>query len=69
MTVYVYDKVANDVVEGALASLTIDKAPPEGERWYVTARGGADGLTLLTSTQLPDPDEAPEQDGAVIDAG
>lgn len=68
VTVYVYDKVANDVVEGALASLTIDKAPPEGERWYVTARGGADGLTFITSTQLPHPGEAPEQDGAAIDA-
>ena len=56
VTVYVYDKVANDVVEGALAQTTIREAPPEGERWYVTARDGAAGLNLLTSTQMPDPD-------------
>lgn len=58
VTVYVYDKAVGDVAEGALAQLAIQEAPPEGERWYVTARGGADGLTLRTSTQLPDPDEA-----------
>lgn len=57
-TVYVYDKAVGDVAEGALARLTIREAPPEGERWYVTARDGAEGLTLLTSTQLLDPDEA-----------
>ena len=56
VTVYVYDKVANDVVEGALAQTTIREAPPEGERWYVTARDGAAGLNLLTSAQMPDPD-------------
>ena len=56
VTVYVYDKVANDVVEGALAQTTIREAPPEGERWYVTARDGAAGLNLLTSTHMPDPD-------------
>ena len=56
VTVYVYDKVANDVVEGALAQTTIREAPPEGERWYVTARDGAAGLNLLASTQMPDPD-------------
>lgn len=69
VTVYVYDRPVYDIVEGALAQTTIREAPPEGERWYVTARDGAEGLTLLTSTQLPDPDEVPEQDGVVIDAG
>ncbi len=58
VTVYVYDKAVGDVAEGALAQLTIPKAPPEGERWYVTARDGTAGLTLLTSDHLPDPDEA-----------
>ena len=57
-TVYVYDKAVGDVVEGALARITIREAPPEGERGYVTARDGAEGLTLLTSTQLLDPNEA-----------
>lgn len=57
VTMYVYDKVADEVVPGALAQLTIPKAPAEGERWYVTARDGAKGLTLLTSDHLPDPDE------------
>lgn len=57
VTLYVYDKAAGDVVDGALARLTIREAPQEGERWYVTARDGAEGLTLFTSTRLPDPDE------------
>lgn len=57
-TVYVYDKAVGRVAGEALAQITINKAPPEGERWYVTARGGAGGLTLLTSTRLLDPDEA-----------
>lgn len=57
VTVYVYDKIADDVVEGALAQVTIQEAPPEGERWYVAARDGAGELRLLIGTQLPDPDE------------
>lgn len=57
VTVYVYDKVAGDVMEGALAKLTIEEPPPEGERWYVTARDGAGGLTLSTGTRFPDSDE------------
>lgn len=56
-TVYVYDKTVGDVAEGALTQITIREAPPEGERWYVTARDGAEGLTLLTSTRLLDLDE------------
>lgn len=54
MTVYVYDRPVHDVVEGALAQITINKAPPEGERWYVTARDGAEGMTLSASTQWPE---------------
>ena len=56
-TVYVYDKAVGDVAEGALTQITIREAPPEGERWYVTAWDGAEGLTLLTSTRLLDLDE------------
>lgn len=58
VTVYVYDHAVGDVAEGALARLTIPKAPAEGERWYVAARDGAKGLALLISDHLPDPDEA-----------
>ena len=57
VTLYVYDKAVGDVAEGAQAQITIREAPPEGERWYVTARDGAEGLVLFTSAQLPDPDE------------
>lgn len=53
-TVYVYDKIADEVVPGAVAQLTIDKAPPEGERWYVTAQDGAGGLALSVDTRWPD---------------
>ncbi len=53
-TVYVYDKVADEVVPGAVAQLTIPQAPPEGERWYVTARDGAGGLALSVDTRWPD---------------
>lgn len=56
-TLYVYDKAVGDVAEGALAQITLSEAPPQGERWYVIARDGAEGLVLFTSTQLPDPDE------------
>lgn len=57
VTLYVYDKAVGDVAEGAQAQITIREAPPQGERWYVTARDGAEGLTLRTSTRLLDPDE------------
>ena len=53
-TVYVYDKIADEVVPGAVAQLTIPQAPPEGERWYVTARDGAGGLALSVDTRWPD---------------
>ena len=56
VTVYVYDKAVGDVAEGALARLTIREAPRSGERWYVAARDGAEGLTLITSARMPDPD-------------
>lgn len=62
-TVYVYDKAVGTVAKGALAQLTIQSAPPQGERWYVAARDGAAGLTLLASTRLTDPDEAVRDGG------
>ena len=54
MTVYVYGKPVNDIEEGELARLTIQKAPQAGERWYVTARDGADGLILTSGAQWPE---------------
>lgn len=54
VTVYVYDKPVYDIEEGALAQLTIQKAPQSAERWYVTARDGADGLILTSGAQWPE---------------
>ena len=54
VTVYVYDTVFESFAQKELARLTIDEAPPEGERWYVTARDGAGGLALAADTQWPD---------------
>lgn len=69
VTLAVYDAPFEGSGQRELGRTTIREAPPEGERWYVTARGGAENLTFLTSTQLPHPGKAPGQDGAVIDAG
>ena len=53
VTVYVYDTVFESFAQKELARLTINEAPPQGERWYVTARGGAGGLTLNVDGQWP----------------
>lgn len=53
-TVMVYDRVVGDIAEHELASFTITSAPPEGERWYVTARDGAGGLVLAVDTRWPE---------------
>ena len=54
VTVLVYDTAVGRVAEGELARIVIAKAPPEGERWYVTARDGADGLILAADTRWPE---------------
>ena len=54
MTVLVYDRAVGRVEDRELARIVIDKAPPEGERWYVTARNGADGLVLKADTHWPE---------------
>ena len=46
VTVLVYDRAVGRVEEHELARIVIREAPPEGERWCVTARDGADGLVL-----------------------
>lgn len=53
VTVAVYDRAVGCFAEGELARLTISEAPPEGERWYVTARDGMDGLDLSADTDRP----------------
>lgn len=51
VTVVVYGDVE---LRRELGRITVRKAPPEGERWYVTARGGADGLALTADTNWPE---------------
>lgn len=50
-TVYVYGRSAREEI----GRVTIREAPTERERWYVTARDGAEGLTLDVDTRLPEP--------------
>ena len=54
VTVAVYDRPAGDFEQRELGTVTIQKAPPEGERWYVTAREGASGLVLTADLQWPE---------------
>ena len=54
VTVAVYDKVVRDYEQGELGRVTIPKAPPEGERWYVTARDSGNGLTFTVDTSGPE---------------
>ena len=49
VTVVVYE----DFGRKELARVTIRNAPPEGKRWYVTARGGTHGLKLAAETYWP----------------
>lgn len=53
VTVTVYDAPYGSSEEKEVARLTIPEAPPEGERWYIAARDGAEGLTLLADTVWP----------------
>lgn len=56
VTLTVYDAIFQGFGQKELGRATIKSAPPEGERWYITARGGAEGLTFTTGTRLPQPD-------------
>ena len=51
VTVLVYDRVVGSVEDHELARIVLDEAPPEGERWYVTARDGTNGLVLSVDIQ------------------
>lgn len=53
VTVAVYDRPAGDFEQRELGTVTIQKAPPEGERWYVTARDSGNGLTFTVDTSFP----------------
>lgn len=53
VTVYVYDAPFDGFAQQELALLTIQEAPPEGKRWYVTAWDGAKGMTLSADTGWP----------------
>lgn len=53
VTLTVYDQLFEDSGQKELASITINGAPPEGERWYVTARDGMVGLVLSADTRWP----------------
>ena len=53
VTVLVYDRAVGRVEDHELARIVINKAPPNGERWYITARGGAYGLVLTAETYWP----------------
>lgn len=53
VTVTVYDEPFVSFEQQELALLTIPEAPAEGERWYIYARDGAEGLTLLADTVWP----------------
>ena len=54
VTVTVYDRATGDFGQGELGLVTIREAPPEGERWYVTAQDGEYGLRLTVDTVWPD---------------
>ena len=54
VTVLVYDRAVGRVEDHELARIVIDTAPPEGERWYVTARDGAGGLKLTAEAWWPE---------------
>ena len=54
VTVLVYDTAVGRVAGGELARIVIAEAPPEGERWFVTAHGGGNGLRLTVDTVWPE---------------
>ena len=54
VTVLVYDTAVGRIAEGELARTVISKAPPEGERWYVTAKDGTHGIVLTADTKWPE---------------
>lgn len=54
VTVLVYNRVVGSVEDHELARIVIREAPPEGERWFVTARDSTNGLVLSVDVQWPE---------------
>lgn len=52
VTLLVYDRiiVSQEREPGEIAQIVISEAPPEGERWYVTAQDSGRGLRLTADT-------------------
>ena len=50
VTLVVYEIYEDLGRKDELARVTIQNAPPEGKRWYVTAQNGTDGLKLAAET-------------------
>ena len=57
VTLAVYDQIFEDFRQRKLASITIGEAPADGERWYITARDGMNGLVLTADTRWPEGEE------------
>lgn len=55
VTLLVYDRtiVSQEREPGEIAQIVIPEAPPEGGRWYITARDGAGGLELSADARQP----------------
>lgn len=54
VTLTVYDAPFEDYTQKELGVTTIASAPPKGERWYVTAWNGAEGITFTVDTHWPE---------------
>lgn len=54
VTVIVYDQPSEGFGQEKLGQLTIEQAPPDGERWYVTVRDSETGLMLTADTRWPE---------------
>lgn len=51
VTVVVYEDIE---LRKELGRVTVREAPPEEERWYVTARDGGNGLLFTVATEWPE---------------
>lgn len=54
VTVTAYDRPIENYGQKELGSVTIHEAPPEGERWYVTAKSSGIGLAFTVDTRWPE---------------
>lgn len=54
VTVMAYNRPFENIEQKELGSITIPEAPPEGERWYVTAKDSGTGLIFTVDTEMPE---------------